>query len=312
MHKIALVTSGEERLPAGIADRIRAFGDFKAKKCASSDDLLATFGDVEILWGFGPDVSCMDPRVLAQMPNLKALFRSGSGIDALPCAWAKEHGIGIYNTPESIAECVAEHAVALLLSFIRQIPQYNARAKAGYPWGRVEGMDWHVSHRTLGLIGYGNIARRVEKMMSGFDMKVIHYDPFVPGSLPLETVLRESDYMSVHCPLVPETAKLINAERLALMKPNALLVNTSRGGVVDEEALADALDRGVIAGAALDVRAAEPPDVKSRLLQHPKCSVTPHGAAFSCDFEKNFFDYSVKKLQQICTELDNALEERQA
>ncbi len=202
MHKIALVTGGEERLPAGIAERIRAFGDFKAKKCVSPEDLLVTFGDVEILWGFGPDVSCMDPRVLAQMPNLKALFRSGSGIDALPCAWAKEHGIGIYNTPESIAECVAEHAVALLLSFIRQIPQYNARAKAGYPWGKVEGMDWHISHRTLGLIGYGNIARRVEKMMGGFDMKVIHYDPFVPGSLPLETVLRESDYVSVHCPLL--------------------------------------------------------------------------------------------------------------
>ncbi len=305
MHTIALVTNGEERLPAGIADRIREFGDFRAKKCASPDDLLSSFGDAEILWGFGPDVSCMAPRVLEKMPNLKALFRSGSGIDALPCEWAKEHGIGIYNTPESIAECVAEHAVSLLFSFIRQIPQYNARAKAGYPWGKVEGMDWHISHRTLGLIGYGNIARRVEKMVSGFDMKVIHYDPFVPGSQPLETVLREADYVSVHCPLVPETQKLINAERLALMKPTALLVNTSRGGVVDEAALADALDRGVIAGAALDVMAAEPPDVKSRLLQHPKCIVTPHVAAFSCDFEKNFFDYSVKKLQQICNELDN-------
>ena len=304
MHKIALVTNGEERLPAGIAERIREFGDFRAKKCASPDDLLASFGDAEILWGFGPDVSCMAPRVLEKMPNLRALFRSGSGIDALPCAWAKEHGVGIYNTPESIAECVAEHAVALLLAFIRQVPQYNARAKAGYPWGKVEGMNWHVSHRTLGLVGYGNIARRVEKMMSGFDMRVIHYDPFVPGSLPLETVLRESDYVSVHCPLVPETEKLINAERLAMMKPNALLVNTTRGGVVDEDALADALDRGVIAGAALDVMASEPPDVNSRLLQHPKCIVTPHIAAFSCDFEKNFFDCSVKKLHQICTSLD--------
>ncbi len=303
MHKIALVTNGEERLPAGIADRIREFADFRAKKCASPDDLLASFGDAEILWGFGPDVSCMAPRVLEKMPALKALFRSGSGIDALPCEWARAHGIGIYNTPESIAECVAEHAVSLLFSFIRQIPQYNARAKAGYPWGKVEGMDWHISHRTLGLIGYGNIARRVEKMVSGFDMKCIHYDPFVPGSLPLETVLREADYVSVHCPLVPETEKLINAERLAMMKPNALLVNTSRGGVVDEEALADALDRGVIAGAALDVMAQEPPDVHSRLLQHPKCIVTPHVAAFSCDFEKNFFDYSVKKLRQICDEI---------
>ena len=303
MHKIALVTNGEERLPAGIADRIREFADFRAKKCASPDDLLASFGDAEILWGFGPDVSCMAPRVLEKMPALKALFRSGSGIDALPCDWARAHGIGIYNTPESIAECVAEHAVSLLFSFIRQIPQYNARAKAGYPWGKVEGMDWHISHRTLGLIGYGNIARRVEKMVSGFDMKCIHYDPFVPGSLPLETVLREADYVSVHCPLVPETEKLINAERLAMMKPNALLVNTSRGGVVDEEALADALDRGVIAGAALDVMAQEPPDVHSRLLQHPKCIVTPHVAAFSCDFEKNFFDYSVRKLRQICDEI---------
>ena len=304
MHKIALVTNGEERLPAGTADRIRKFADFRAKKCASPDDLLASFGDAEILWGFGPDVSCMAPRVLEKMPNLKALFRSGSGIDALPCDWARAHGIGIYNTPESIAECVAEHAVSLLFSFIRQIPQYNARAKAGYPWGKVEGMDWHISHRTLGLVGYGNIARRVEKMVSGFDMKCIHYDPFVPGSLPLETVLRESDYVSVHCPLVPETEKLVNAERLAMMKPNALLVNTSRGGVVDEDALADALDRGVIAGAAIDVMAQEPPDVHSRLLQHPKCIVTPHVAAFSCDFEKNFFDYSVKKLRQICDELD--------
>ena len=303
MHKIALVTNGEERLPAGIADRIREFADFRAKKCASPDDLLDSFGDAEILWGFGPDVSCMAPRVLEKMPALKALFRSGSGIDALPCDWARAHGIGIYNTPESIAECVAEHAVSLLFSFIRQIPQYNARAKAGYEWGKVEGMDWHISHRTLGLIGYGNIARRVEKMVSGFDMKCIHYDPFVPGSLPLETVLREADYVSVHCPLVPETEKLINAERLAMMKPNALLVNTSRGGVVDEEALADALDRGVIAGAALDVMAQEPPDVHSRLLQHPKCLVTPHVAAFSCDFEKNFFDYSVKKLRQICDEI---------
>jgi phosphoglycerate dehydrogenase-like enzyme len=304
MHKIALVTNGEDRLPEGIAARIREFADFRAKKCASPDDLLESFGDAEILWGFGPDVSCMDPRVLARMPGLKALFRSGSGVDALPCAWAKEHGVGIYNTPESIAECVAEHAVALLISFIRQIPQYNARAKAGYPWGKVEGMDWHISHRTLGLVGYGNIARRVEKMMGGFDMRVLHYDPFVPGSLPLETVLKESDYVSVHCPLLPETAKLINAERLAMMKPNAILVNTSRGGVIDEDALADALDRGVIGGAALDVMASEPPDVKSRLLQHPKCVVTPHIAAFSCDFEKNFFDFSVKKLQAICAELD--------
>lgn len=303
MHKIALVTAGEERLPAGIADRIREFADFRAARCETPAKLLETFPDAEVLWMFGPNL-CLKPEALEKMSSVKALFRSGSGLDALPCDWAKEHGIGVYNTPESIAECVAEHAVALLISFIRQIPQYNARAKAGYEWGKVEGMDWHISHRTLGLVGYGNIARRVERMMSGFDMKVLHYDPFVPGSLPLEEVLKNSDYVSVHCPLTPETKGLINAERLRLMKPNALLVNTSRGPVVDEEALADALDAGTLGGAAIDVMCAEPPDVKSRLLQHPKCVVTPHVAAFSADFEKNFFEYSVLKLKSICEKLE--------
>ena len=302
MHKVVLVTAGEERLPAGTAEKIREFADFRAKRCETPAALLANFADAEVCWMFGPNL-CLMPEALEKMPNLKALFRSGSGLDALPCDWAKTHGIGVYNTPESIAECVAEHAVALLISYIRQIPQYNARAKAGYEWGKVEGMDWHISHRTLGLIGYGNIARRVEKMMSGFDMKTLHYDPFAPDSTDLDTLLAESDYVSVHCPLTPETKGLIDARRLKLMKRNALLINTSRGPVVDEEALADALDAGAIGGAAIDVMCAEPPDVKSRLLRHPKCVVTPHVAAFSCDFEKNFFAYSVEKLRKICEEI---------
>ena len=298
-HNVCLVTAGEERLPEGVADQICAFADFRAKRCETPGELFATFPDAEVLWMFGPNL-CLKPEALEKMPNLKALLRSGSGLDALPCEWAKAHGIGVYNTPESIAECVAEHAVALLISYIRQIPQYNARAKAGYEWGKVEGMDWHISHRTLGLVGYGNIARRVEKMMSGFDMKTIHYDPFAPDSTDLDELLSQSDYVSIHCPLTPETKGLIDARRLKLMKRNAILVNTSRGPVVDEEALADALDAGEIGGAAIDVMCEEPPDVNSRLLQHPKCIVTPHIAAFSCDFEKNFFGCSAKKLEEIC------------
>ena len=303
MTKIAMVTAGEERFPAGTIERIRAFADIACRRCETPEALLANFRDAEVCWMFGPNL-CLQPEALEKMPNLKALFRSGSGLDALPCDWAKAHGVGVYNTPGSIAESVAEHAVALLVSYIRQIPQYNARAKAGYEWGKVEGMDWHLSHRTLGLVGYGNIARKVEKMMSGFDLRTIHCDPYAPDSTDLETLLRESDYVSVHCPLTPETTKLINAERLALMKPNAILVNTSRGPVVDEEALADALEQGRLGGAAIDVMCAEPPDVKSRLLQNPKCLVTPHVAAFSADFEKNFWAFSVEKLREICKELD--------
>ena len=301
-RKVCLVTAGEERLPEGTADAIRAFADFRAKRCETPEELLTNFPDAEVLWMFGPNL-CLKPEALDKMPHVKALMRSGSGLDALPLDWAKAHGVGVYNTPESIAECVAEHAVALLFSFIRQIPQYNARAKAGYEWGKVEGMDWHISHRTLGLVGYGNIARRVEKMVGGFDMKVLHYDPFQPGSTDLDELLAASDYVSVHCPLTPETRGLIDARRLSLMKPNTILVNTSRGPVVDENALADALDAGTIGGAALDVMCEEPPDVNSRLLQNPRCIVTPHVAAFSCDFEKNFFSYSVDKLRAICESL---------
>lgn len=302
--KVRLVTSGVERLPAGTAEAIGEFADFRAQRCETPQSLLETFPDAEVLWMFGPNL-CLKPEALDRMPQVKALMRSGSGLDALPVEWAKAHGVGVYNTPESIAECVAEHAVALLFSFARQIPQYNARAKAGYEWGKVEGMDWHLSRRTLGLVGYGCIARMVEKMVSGFGMKVIYHDPFQPDSVALDELLAASDFVSVHCPLTPDTKGLIDARRLSLMKRNALLVNTSRGPVVDEEALADALDAGTIGGAAIDVMCEEPPDVNSRLLQHPKCVVTPHVAAFSCDFEKNFFAHSAEKLRAICASLAN-------
>ena len=302
--KVRLVTAGTERLPEGTAEAISEFADFGAKRCETPEELLETFPDAEVLWMFGPNL-CLKPESLDRMSGVKALMRSGSGLDALPVDWAKAHGVGVFNTPESIAECVAEHAVALLFSYARQIPQYNARAKAGYEWGSVEGMDWHLSGRTLGLVGYGCIARLVEKMVGGFNMKVIHHDPFQFDSIELDELLAASDFVSVHCPLTADTKGLIDARRLSLMKKNAILVNTSRGPVVDEEALADALDAGTIGGAAIDVMCEEPPDVNSRLLQHPKCIVTPHVAAFSCDFEKNFFSHSVEKLRRICTELSS-------
>ena len=236
-----------ERLPAGTAEAISEFADFKAKRCETPQELVETFPDAEVLWMFGPNL-CLKPEALDVMPGVKALMRSGSGLDALPVDWAKEHGVGVYNTPESIAESVAEHAVALLFSYARQIPQYNARTKAGYEWGKVEGMDWHLTGRTLGLVGYGCIARLVEKMVGGFDMKVIHCDPFQPGSVELDELLAASDFVSVHCPLTADTKGLIDARRLSLMKKGAILVNTSRGQVVDEDALADALDAGTIGG----------------------------------------------------------------
>ena len=171
-------------------------------------------------------------------------------------------------------------------------------------WEAATHIHWHISGRTLGLVGYGRIARAVEQMVKGFRMEVLHYDPMLPDSMPLDELLSRSDYISLHCPLTPETKGLINAEKFKLMKENALLVNTSRGPVIDEKALLDALDNGTLGGAALDVLSDEPPSADNPLLHCGKVILSPHLAAFSADFQKNFWSCSAKKVIAVRDELN--------
>ena len=294
--KVVLISGGEDAVPAEYLQQIRDAGiELACRKCEGEAAVLEFSKDADLVWMFGPNRG-LTGAVLRQLPRCKAIFRSGSGLDALPCAEAKELGIDVLNTPESIAESVAEHAVSLLFALIRQIPQYDARVRKGFNWGETPGLNWHISGRTLGLVGYGRIARNVEAMVQGFRMRVIHYDPFLKDSLPLAEVLKQSDYVSLHCPLTDDTRHLINAETLRLMKPNALLVNTSRGPVVDEDALVDALKNGRLGGAALDVLCDEPPPLDHPLFGCENVIVTPHIAAFSADFTKNFWSCSARKI----------------
>ena len=294
--KTVLISGDENSVPAVYLQQIRDAGiELECKKCVGEAETLEFSRGADLIWMFGPNRG-LTGNVLKQLPECKGIFRSGSGLDALPCAEAEALGIAVLNTPESIAECVAEHAVGLLFALIRQIPQYDQRVRDGFVWGETPGLNWHISHRTLGLVGYGKIARLVEKMVQGFDMKVLHYDPFAADSTPLDDLLRESDYVSLHCPLTDETRNLINADRLKLMKKNALLVNTSRGPVIDEAALAEAIANGTIGGAALDVMCDEPPAEDNPLFKLDNVIITPHVAAFSADFEKNFWSCSAKKV----------------
>ena len=294
--KVVLISGGEDAVPAEYLQQIRDAGiELACRKCEGEAAVLEFSKDADLIWMFGPNRG-LTGAVLRQLPHCKAIFRSGSGLDALPCAEAKELGIDVLNTPESIAESVAEHAVSLLFALIRQIPQYDARVRKGFNWGETPGLNWHISGRTLGLVGYGRIARNVEAMVQGFRMRVIHYDPFLKDSLPLAEVLKQADYVSLHCPLTDETRHLINAETLRLMKPNALLVNTSRGPVVDEDALVDALKNGRLGGAALDVMCDEPPPLDHPLFGCENVIITPHVAAFSADFTKNFWSCSARKI----------------
>ncbi len=293
--KTVLITGDENAVPAEYLDQIRAAGiELACRKCKSPEEVEAFSQDADLVWMFGPNPG-LTGEVLKRLPKCKGIFRSGSGLDALPCAAAKELGIEVMNTPESIAESVAEHAVSLLFSLIRRIVHYDKAVRAGN-WEEPNGMNWHISGRTLGLVGYGRIARNVEQMVSGFRMKVLHYDPFVPDSMDLDELLKASDYVSLHCPLTDETRGLIDARRMNLMKRNALLVNTSRGPVVDEAALIQALKDGTIGGAALDVLCEEPPAKDHPLFGMDNVVLTPHIAAFSADFEKNFWSCSAAKI----------------
>ena len=293
--KTVLITGDESAVPAEYLKPILEAGiELACRKCNSPEEVEAFAKDADLVWMFGPNPG-LTGEVLKRLPKCKGIFRSGSGLDALPCAAAKELGIEVMNTPESIAESVAEHAVTLLFSLIRRVVHYDKRVRAG-DWELPNGMNWHISGRTLGLVGYGRIARMVEQMVSGFRMKVLHYDPFLPDSMDLDELLKQADYVSLHCPLTDETRGLIDARRLALMKPNALLVNTSRGPVVDEPALVEALKNGDIAGAALDVLCDEPPAKDHPLFGLDNVILTPHIAAFSADFEKNFWTCSAQKI----------------
>ncbi len=293
--KAVLISGDESVVPAECLKKIRDAGiEISCRACNGPDEVVAFAADAELVWMFGPNRG-LTGDALRRLPKCRAIFRSGSGIDALPCEAAKELGVAVLNTPESISECVAEHAVSLLFAAIRRIPHYDRNVRAGV-WELPNGMDWHISGRTLGLVGYGRIGRAVEHMVSGFGMRVIHYDPFTPDSVPLDDLLSQSDYVSLHCPLTDETRGLIDARRLALMKPKAILVNTSRGPVVDETALIEALKNGTIAAAALDVLVEEPPPADHPLFALDNVVLTPHIAAFSADFEKNFWGCSADKI----------------
>lgn len=300
---VAMIADDRNQLPAWVTQRLDEIPNLEVRYalCKTEAQLLAIAADADMIWTRHLNY-VLTPEVLPKLTRCKAIFRSGSGMDGYPVEAAAKHGIHCCNSPESISESVAEHAVTLLFSFIRQIPQAND-ALHMHKTFQLSDMRWHISGRTLGLVGFGRIARRVTEMMAGFRMHILCFDPFAnpktmqdmnvqPASL--EELLKESDYISLHCPLTEQTFHLISEKQFAMMKPNAILVNTSRGDVVDEEALVKALREKRIGGAAIDVTHIEPLPKDSPLLDLPNLIVTPHNAAFSCDFEKNFYELSIQ------------------
>ncbi len=245
---------------------------------------------IEILKGIDGAIVSIDPftpKVLAAVPQLKVIARTGVGYDAINVPAASENQIAVCITPGANNRAVADFAFALILASARRLMENLTVVPQG-GWKRYQGKDLPGS--TLGIVGLGSIGREVAKRAQGFDMRVLAYDVFQDESfaaqhqvtyVPLEQLLRESDYITLHCFLDDSTRHLINAERLALMKPTAYLINTSRGPVVDEEALYQALKEKKIAGAALDVFEREPLAADSPLRQLDNVYLAPHAAGQS-------------------------------
>lgn len=247
-------------------------------------DLAEVVGDAEALI---VGLDRVDASVLAAAPSLRVVAKHGVGVDNIDLAAAAARGVTVVNAPGSNTGAVADLAFALLLATVRQLVPAHTATAAGR-WERFFGPE--LTGRTLAVIGFGRIGQAVARRAAGFDMTVVAHDPFVPDEriaelgaqpLPLEECLRRADAVTLHVPGAGGRP-LLDAERIALLKPGAYLVNTARGDLVDEQALADALTSGRLAGAGLDAFATEPP-AGSPLLTAPNVVLTPHMGAFSDD-----------------------------
>lgn len=225
-------------------------------------------------------------RKIIEASKLKVIGRAGVGVDNIDLQAATEKGILVMNAPSGNVISTAEHTIALILALARNIPQADKSLKSG-KWDRKKYTGRQLSGKVLGIIGLGKVGTEVAKRAIGLGMTVIAYDPMVSPELAVklhvrlvdhDMLLSDADFITIHTPLTAQTKNLMGKDQLTRMKKTAFLINTARGGVINEEALFEALSEKVIAGAALDVYPKEPPE-ESKLLQLENCITTPHLAA---------------------------------
>ena len=247
-------------------------------------------------------------KVIEAGKKLQVIARAGVGIDNIDVEAATQRGIVVVNAPTANTMAAAEHSIALMLALARHIPQAHDSLKDG-AWKRQNFVGVEVRNKTLGIVGLGNVGSEVARRVQGFQMKVLGYDPYVSPEyarnlrvelVPLEQIIREADFITLHLPLTPQSKNMIGAKELSMMKPTVRIINCARGGLIDEQALDQALREGKIAGAALDVFAQEPPK-DSPLLKNEKVIVTPHLGASTQEAQANV---AIDAAQQIVSVLN--------
>jgi len=304
--KVALVDSGEpsHSVPAWVCNALALENiDFLVQGCESTEDLAVHASDSDLVWVWGSRI--LSQSRLDVLRNCGAILRSGSGTDNVPVAEATQRNVFVINTPGAVAQEVSEHTIALLLSVVRQTAAQDRLIRSGIWEMRRENNRWHLQGSTLGLIGFGHIAQLVAEKVRSFGIRILVHDPWIPEEyirgraaepVDLRTLLSVSDFISIHCPLTEETHHLIGDEEIRLMKEHVIVINTSRGPIVDEAALVRALQEKRIGGAGLDVFEREPLPADSRLSQLDTVVLTPHIAGYSDAYPASFWRYSVESI----------------
>lgn len=242
----------------------------------------------------------VDKKVLDRAKNLKAVIRAGVGLDNIDVEECKKRNIRVYHSPGSNANAVASHTIALIFAVLRRIAKADKHVREG-KWNREEFLSHELDEKVIGIVGFGAIGRLVVKKLSGFDVEFLAYDPYLTREQiedaeeargrvkkleDLHELIRKSDIITIHVPLMPETRYLIGEKEFKIMKSHAILINTSRGGVVDEKALIDCLKKDKLYGAGLDVFEEEPPKNQELLNLH-NIVLTPHTAAMTEQAHRN-------------------------
>jgi glycerate dehydrogenase len=263
-------------------DGLAAFGELVIYDRTPAEKTVERAGGAEILIS---NKVFLGAREMAALPELRYIGLQATGVNVVDLDAAREHGVVVSNVPAYSTSSVAQHAFALLLELARGVGRHAELVRQG-AWTQCpdfafqETPQVELTGKVFGVVGYGDIGRDAARIAAAFGMRVLVHtrspDPIAypcVNFVELDQLLSESDVVSLHCPLTPETTSLINAERLALMQTSAYLINTSRGLLIDEEALAEALRSGTIAGAGLDVLSKEPPPADNPLLTAPNCFV---------------------------------------
>jgi D-3-phosphoglycerate dehydrogenase len=282
-------------MEAEVIEKIKQLGSVEL---ATPADLLQKVADADVL--IVRSATIVTRELLSAALKVKIVARAGVGLDTIDVKACEERGIKIINTPGASSAAVAELAIGMMFALARKIPFLHAKMKNGV-WDKKNGVGIELAGKTLGLVGFGKIAQEVAKRARALGMEVIAYTDYgfqseLARAAGLEELLAKSDFVSIHVPMNEKTKGMIGAEHIAKMKKGAFIVNTARGGIVEEGALFDACKSGMIAGAALDVYSKEPYDEK--LLELENVVFTPHVGGSTKEAQMRIGEEMVAKLKQ--------------